>query len=698
MPAPILGDINPLPTNPLYEFFRKRTAGALGKEEQVKPEDADIQLPTQEEQPNGSMGPEVNIPSQGAGNETTGQSLADEDQMREALGPTAVIPGQPNGEPPAAIMGGHMTKIPGGMSRIDAIGKGYEGLKSASREMADTEKLQAAEEEKEIRRQREDLEQKSLEDDANRQIHTQEAYTRLSELDNEAKNIAKQKIDQGRIFRNPVGILGALVVGLSAIGSKNPEGAVQTINQAIQHDIDVQQANLQNRKQALSERRGIFSDYLGLMKNEEQARLLSEAQMKRAAGVKLQEIAARYKSPLIEAMAKQQKSILDLEANDVEMKVYTQIWRDFHPTAAALARAYKGYDVPRTSTQMAGDQQFANQTAQGATVQEDQLPDERGSLSQGLTDQGGGMYTGTPTIEKRTDLGDGMSVGTITMQREAPKAAPGLTSSMTVGKPTISRPAQTIEDSLPPMLRAVVKANPIPESRTKGLAERARAVRAETLQHLYDVKMNELISKHGGHVMPNDEREAATYALAKNIELRNKADEDVKTYSEQMKDVATLNVAVTNVKSSLAALDRTQKGGANKFLQGARLWGLGKSAQNFHNLAVSYGMSDDEAEKTYNRILQSIHFMNQVHKIELTPRAIGGNADTKMEFEKFLDPDRMSADSIMHAADILGREVQARKANALKGITNPYARLRIEADTANSYGTTNTRPMTVTPK
>src|SRR3982750_2565672 len=95
------------------------------------------------------------------------------------------------------------------------------------------------------------------------------------------------------------------------------------------------------------------------MKDDEQARLLTEEQMKGAAGMKLQEIAARYRSPQIEAIARQRSAMLNIEANQLEQHAYMKHWREFQPANAAIAKARQAYQPPPSfarSQDMLGEQ------------------------------------------------------------------------------------------------------------------------------------------------------------------------------------------------------------------------------------------------------------------------------------------------------------------------------------------------------
>lgn len=137
----------------------------------------------------------------------------------------------------------------------------------------------------------------------------QAAQKRMQQLNDEADGIAKTKIDDNRLYANQSTggkILAGILTFFGAASANRGGGGergnafVKKMDEDIRRDIETQKANLQNRKDALQQKRGLYAEFLGLTKDAREAELLTYNKYLDAAKSKTLEIAAKYKGPEVQ--------------------------------------------------------------------------------------------------------------------------------------------------------------------------------------------------------------------------------------------------------------------------------------------------------------------------------------------------------------------------------------------------------------
>jgi hypothetical protein len=161
-----------------------------------------------------------------------------------------------------------------------------------------------------------------------RNAEQRQAQDRLVMLQKQSDELARTKIDQGRVFHSPAGVLGAIAATFMPLFSKDPEAGIRVINQSIARDVDVQQMNMQNKRDSLNADRGLYRDYLELTRDDQAARALTEAKMKDIAANKILEVAARYQSPLVMEQAKAKSALLKRDSTLATMDIFKKMWNE----------------------------------------------------------------------------------------------------------------------------------------------------------------------------------------------------------------------------------------------------------------------------------------------------------------------------------------------------------------------------------
>lgn len=244
--------------------------------------------------------------------------------------------------PPQTMGGGHMMAPYGGYPAVKALVGSYNEMGRGQDALAASQAAQAKDE-AELRRA--EGERQALEAAQEQQFRAQEraaAEAKLKELSEQAEAIAKTKIDQGRIFRSPAGILGAVAASFMSLAG-DPYAGIRLINQNIDRDISIQEKDLATKRQGLDVKRGLLSEYLALTKDDQMARAMTGAKMKEVAANKLLEVAARYRSPQVMAQAQTQAGMLKHDATLMYMDALQKSWRD-PKMMSEVQKSFYGFD------------------------------------------------------------------------------------------------------------------------------------------------------------------------------------------------------------------------------------------------------------------------------------------------------------------------------------------------------------------
>ena len=207
-----------------------------------------------------------------------------------------------------------------------------------------------------------DLKVQQATEEADRQAQADEAYERRlqeheadrakrkaevdrlgSSLLREADDIASTKIDQNRIFANQT--TGDQVLGyfMALAGGMNTQGRnfyLEAVQKNVDRDIEVQKAQLTNRQNALTQKRGVYGDMLNLLKDDDAAFEASRLAMLKGLELKMKVIAAKYGPDRLTAEFQTGLAQLGAAREEADLKTRDAI-------AAALAKqdAAGGGDV-----------------------------------------------------------------------------------------------------------------------------------------------------------------------------------------------------------------------------------------------------------------------------------------------------------------------------------------------------------------
>lgn len=179
---------------------------------------------------------------------------------------------------------------------------------------------------------------------AEQNLRNQERETKVNEqlgkLENELETFKTTTIDPNRYFKNrstfdsimsAIGIaFGGGVQGLR--GGSNP--ALEMLNREIDRDIAAQKAELEKRSSVVSYRRGLVADMRDTFKDRDLADQAARASYYQLAQTKLNQIAAQYKAPQLQAQAKQLYGQLEAQKLDALGK--------FRERTAALLQTQMG--------------------------------------------------------------------------------------------------------------------------------------------------------------------------------------------------------------------------------------------------------------------------------------------------------------------------------------------------------------------
>lgn len=144
-----------------------------------------------------------------------------------------------------------------------------------------------------------------------------------AELDAEVDRVSQLKVDPNKFWADrstgdkiTLGI--SLFLGALGGARTGVNQAVNIIDQAINRDIEAQQANILQQTRGVDRKRGLLSDMRLRFKDNEQARAAVKMAYLQDAQMKVNEIAARYEAPEIRAKAAQM--IGQLETQKEQLK------------------------------------------------------------------------------------------------------------------------------------------------------------------------------------------------------------------------------------------------------------------------------------------------------------------------------------------------------------------------------------------
>lgn len=140
----------------------------------------------------------------------------------------------------------------------------------------------------------------------------------LAELDRMSADLADTKIDSKRLFHNMgtgdkiLASIGLILGGFGAAASGGKNRAVDSIERAIERDVNDQKAAYNVKKEGLDNKATLYGRMLEKFKNETAAREATKMNMLKATELKLAEIGARYNDEATKGKVNEQLGKLQL--------------------------------------------------------------------------------------------------------------------------------------------------------------------------------------------------------------------------------------------------------------------------------------------------------------------------------------------------------------------------------------------------
>lgn len=204
---------------------------------------------------------------------------------------------------------------------------------------------------------------------------------RMASVEKDVEALAKEKIDGRRLFRNQstgdkilAGVMTFFGAGASAAAARNggQAGNAYTahVHKLIEQDIEVQKANLANKKSAVDAKRGLLADAIRATGDEREAELLVKNKYLDVAKQNVLMVASKYKSDEVAVQSEQALAGLDAKKaeNDLERNKLIEQKLNAERAAAAAAAAARAkeerdrrWELVKTNNKEAYD---ALQTAQ----------------------------------------------------------------------------------------------------------------------------------------------------------------------------------------------------------------------------------------------------------------------------------------------------------------------------------------------
>lgn len=544
-----------------------------------------------------------------------------------------------------------------------------------------------------------------------RQAGINEAKRRVQELNEQADRIASTKLDQGRSFRNPAGILGAIGASFMPYFTGNPMSGVELINNQITRDLELQKQELGNNNSAIAMKRGLLGDFIALTHDEEQGRMLAEAKMKELAGMKLVEVANRYKSPQVMAEAKARQAALIQSANALIMQANHQAWERFRSATPLEKKAYGpdyfGPPVEYDPTKPERDAKQLEAWATGQLASKPQVPEvdtttrlqnERVAYPPGVIDADAepsviGGQTGPnlmpqvgPLMGQRPPSGAAQALPT---PGNGATAVPGTKAPVA---PTAGQPVQTAAQNQPqtgseaklakvsPTLAAILNMNPVSKNNVPGLTTFMREARAEEAYRAYSFAIN-------SGKTPDQANRAALVALDT---LKEKAASGTGEIAKAAKPVAVNMAMLSDIQANVSRLKAVLGPKYQDFMNLVSGYGIEKIATlqgKKHEIWESIGLTspkDQASMRDAIKLIQAIQYANLQFRHEMSGAAV--SESEKAQLERFLSP-QMSAASLDNAVSLLSRATQAALVNSIQQAGgHAYPILMFLANNNRSYG------------
>lgn len=174
---------------------------------------------------------------------------------------------------------------------------------------------------------------------AKRQNYAAEEQRMQAELDTKAKQVTANLMNSNAFWGNPGNIISAIAFSLMPIAGGDPANGARLINQAVEADFG---RRLQSANMHLGELRSNLGEYRRTVGNQQAGDLLAESEARRIAAMKIDEIAAKFASPISKAKAEAAKAEQLNRSAQLKMQAYKiGIYTPPHAENKLIAKEYE---------------------------------------------------------------------------------------------------------------------------------------------------------------------------------------------------------------------------------------------------------------------------------------------------------------------------------------------------------------------
>lgn len=241
-------------------------------------------------------------PVQPSGPELSRVTGAQDPSMNPSMERGQVQPVQPNVTPVAGPKNGPRTNTfaPSGKTYQERQDQITEERKRINNEKAKLVGRQSDEQYTAMNKALDDYQQALYDYEARRKEISAKADQETQGFMEEWKQVGNTEIDRDRFWKSQstaqkvLNIAGIVIGGGIGLLYKTENSALSQVNKAIDDDIKIQQANLNNKKESLKERQSLFQDNLKRWGDETSATLATQYQLLGVAQQKVSNLALKY--------------------------------------------------------------------------------------------------------------------------------------------------------------------------------------------------------------------------------------------------------------------------------------------------------------------------------------------------------------------------------------------------------------------
>lgn len=565
-----------------------------------------------------------------------GDDAAGEEQDKQFMQQAGRPFATPGGPPRQGVVGGHFLERVGGPPAFNDLNESYEMMRSGQASGARAGAAQANEEAQIRAEEANRLQMQTYLEMQYREKERAAIQARMDDLQKQADELAKAKIDSGRIFRSPAGVLGAIAASFMSFAG-DPYAGIRIIDQAVNRDIAIQQHDLQTRKVGLDVKRGLLAEYTSLVKDEQVGRALTEAKMKEIAANKLMEVAARYRSPQILAEAKVKAGMIMHDATVTKMDAIGKLFMDYRMAPEVIKAYYEklGFASPeQVHGQYGGNPDRPVVNAEPANI--------GSNGDEWTTSDQSQEYWNQPDVRGDVEEIKGRA------------------------RPDVVVPTQEIVSERPkppPAARAIEKVVLSKNKELKNIYEDPSASKA--IEDLRDTYVG--TPQRPGVFTIEAKGDFAKAQSRFMKELYDGRKEGVAKIAEAHKELASVQTQMTRARDRMAWLKQRLGPRANEVWGKLRGMGFQDRASKIESLAITFGMSGEEA-----RAMQQLDSDMQQLKYATAHMNFGALSKGEREIADSISGYNGDFYSAYNSLNRMSQDVRAKQVNA-RLVGGPFA-------------------------